>query len=156
MFVTIVALTTLGALPSVDADFVRSASQANQTEIELGKLAVQKGSTPEIRKLGQTMIDDHTKVGDQLRGIAQRQGFTLPTQMTFDQRSIVDRLNGLEGSEFDRAYVDQMKINHQSAISLFQNEAENGIDPQVKSFAKTTLPSLHHHQELVNRNAQKL
>jgi putative membrane protein len=156
MFVTIVALSTLGALPSVDADFVRSAAQANQAEIEMGRLAVQKGSTPEIRQLGQTMIDDHSKVGDQLRGVAHRENFTLPTRLTFDQRSIVERLNGLEGAEFDRAYVDQMKINHQSAISLFQNEADNGINPRVKNFARVTLPSLHHHQEMVNRNAQKL
>jgi len=97
------------------------------------------------------MIDDHTKVGDRLQTIASREGFTLPKELTPEQQAAHDRLSALSGAEFDKAYREQLKQDHQEAISVFQNEAQNGTDPQFQSFAQSTLPSLRHHQQMASR-----
>jgi len=141
---------------SADEQFLNDAARASLSEINLGQLAVQKSTTPQIRKLAQTMIDDHQKVSDRLQSIASRQGFTLPTRLTSDQQAAYDRLSALTGSDFDSAFLDQLKSDHSQAISLFQDEAKNGRDPQLKSLAQSTLPSLRHHQQMATRPIRKL
>jgi putative membrane protein len=54
---------------SDEAMFVRKASEANLAEIKLGELAMEKGSTNEIREYGQMMVKDHTMAQTQLAQI---------------------------------------------------------------------------------------
>ena len=39
-------------------------------EIELGRLAAERGTSAQVKKFGQMMVDDHTKAGDKLMTIA--------------------------------------------------------------------------------------
>jgi putative membrane protein len=72
------AFCASGAQFSVeDESFVVDASQTNLAEIKAGHLALQKGELPNIKRLGQVLVTDHAKSQDQLRQIAQRQGFSL-------------------------------------------------------------------------------
>lgn len=54
------------------------------------------------------------------------------------------------------AYMDQLKTDHQQAISLYQGEVQNGSDPQLKSFAQSTLPSLRKRQQMTNRPTKRM
>jgi putative membrane protein len=45
----------------------------------------------------------------------------------------------------DSDYISSQIKAHQDAIALFQNESQNGQDPQLKAFAQKTLPKLEHH-----------
>jgi putative membrane protein len=141
---------------STDQSFIKDAAAANQAEIKIGQLAVQKGTSDEVRKMGQTFVDDHRKLNERLQGIATRQGMTLPSQPTPDQKAAYDRLSALSGSDFDNAFMDQLKQDHDKAISLYQNEAQTGTAPQLKSFAQSTLPSLRQHQQMVSRPMKRM
>jgi putative membrane protein len=143
-------------LSSVDQKFVNEAAQANLAATQLGELGVKKGSTAKVRDLSQMIIDDHKKLGERLRTLSMIEKFTLPPEPNAQQKATYDRLSTLSGSQFDRALLDQLKIDHQQAISLFQNEAQSGTDPQLKSFAELTVPSLQHHQQMVAREANRL
>jgi putative membrane protein len=150
-----------GAVPNttqskIDESFVKNAATANLSAIKLGQLAVQKGSTAEVRKLGQTMMDDHRKVNDKLQSIAKGEGMMMPTEISSEDQAVYDRLSGLSGVEFDRAYKDQMKRDHKQAISLYRDEVQNGVDPQLKSFAQSTLPALEQHQQMVGRPLHRM
>ena len=46
-------------LGSGDRDFVEDQLEAGMAEIELGKLATQKGASAEVKQFGQMMIDEH-------------------------------------------------------------------------------------------------
>ena len=59
--------------------FLKQAAEINLGEVQLGKLAEQKGNNPAIREFGRRMVEDHTKAEDNLRQIAQQQGVTLPS-----------------------------------------------------------------------------
>jgi putative membrane protein len=143
-------------LSSADQSFVTEAAQTNAAEIKLGELGVQKGSTAQVRNMAQMIIDDHKKVGDKLQSIATRENFALPGVPNAEQRATYDRLSAMSGTDFDRAFLDEIKTDHQQAISLFQNETRNGTDPQLKSFAQSTLPSLRHHEQMVTRQVNKM
>jgi putative membrane protein len=139
-------------LSKVDEVFVSDAAHSNLAEIKLGQLATEKGSTHEIRAFGQSLVDDHTKIGDRMKAIATSEGFRLPTQLSPDQQATYDRLSMLSGSAFDHAFLQQMKQTHRDAISLFQDEAQNGRNEQLKRFAQSTLPALHQHQAMITRS----
>jgi putative membrane protein len=143
-------------LSQADQVFIRDAAAANDSEIRLGRLAVQKGSTDDVRKMGQMMIDDHQKLADRLLSISTREGISLPMNPTTEQQATYGRLSALSGADFDRAYMDQMKIDHQKAITLFQYESQYGSHPSLKNLATSTLPSLRHHQQMVTRPKTKM
>ncbi len=51
-----------------------------------------------------------------------------------------------EGRAFDTAYVALAGPRaHEAAIRLYEAEARNGRDPQLRAFAANTLPMLNAH-----------
>jgi putative membrane protein len=144
------------SLSKGDQDFVSHAALANMAEIKLGELGVRKGTSESVRNTAQMMIDDHQKLGEQLKRIATRENFALPSEPDAEQKATYERLSKLSGAEFDSAFLDELKTNHQQAITLFQQEAQSGRNLQLKSFAQTTLPELRHHQEMVTRSMNKM
>src|SRR5579872_7439732 len=87
-----------------DNRFITNAAQGGMAEVEMGQLAVQHASNPKVEQFGQRMVDDHSKAGDQLKSIASKQGVTMPTEVNAKQKATMDKLEKLNGAEFDRAY----------------------------------------------------
>ncbi|HVY92068.1 MAG TPA: DUF4142 domain-containing protein, partial [Bryobacteraceae bacterium] len=131
-----------------DASFVNKAAQGRQAEVKLGQLAASKGSNEKVRNFGQRMVEDHGKAGDQLKSIAQKQNIQPPSTMTSEDQALYDKLQGLSGSQFDKTYMEAMVKDHQKDINDFQQEADNGKDSEVKSFASRTLPTLREHLQM--------
>src|SRR6202161_1207647 len=48
-----------------DKKVAKDAALGGMTEVELCKLAAQKGSSDDIKQFGQKIVDDHTKANDQ-------------------------------------------------------------------------------------------
>ncbi|MGB8985687.1 MAG: DUF4142 domain-containing protein, partial [Candidatus Sulfotelmatobacter sp.] len=88
-----------------DKKFVREAAQGGMAEVELGKLATEKASSPEVKKFGQRMVDDHSKANDQLKEVASSQGITLPSELSAKDEMTEERLSKLSGEQFDKAYM---------------------------------------------------
>jgi putative membrane protein len=125
--------------------FLAKAAQANMAEVELGKLAAQKGQSDEIKRYGQHMVDDHGKANQELQELAQQEGATLPTYTDKPHQAAKARLEKLSGEAFDRAYAAQMVRDHQAAVGLFRGQAKAGRDPEVKAWAAKMLPNLEEH-----------
>ena len=53
--------------------FVKDALVGGLTEVELGKLAVDKASSDAVKQFGQKMIDDHSKANAELKEIATKE-----------------------------------------------------------------------------------
>ena len=63
-----------------DQDFVKDAAIAGMAEIELGRMAQEKGMDPSVKKFGQMMIDDHTKAKEALSTIATENRIEMPAR----------------------------------------------------------------------------
>jgi putative membrane protein len=132
-----------------DKKFVKNAALGGLTEVELGKLASQKATDPKVKEFGQKMVDDHTKANDDLKKSASKSSIEVPAALDSKHQSRVDKISKLSGAEFDKAYVKDQLKDHQNDVREFSDEAQNGSDPTVKSFASTTLPTLQHHLEMI-------
>jgi len=143
------------SLSSADQNFVKKAAEGGMAEVELGNLAKEKASSSEVKQFAQRMVDDHTKANDQLKSIASEKGVTLPTSLDSKDQALKDRLSSLSGEQFDRTYMDNMVKDHTKDVSEFRKEANSGKDPDVKSFADKTLPTLESHLKEARQIAPK-
>jgi putative membrane protein len=131
-----------------DATFVMKAARGGMAEVELGKLAVEKAGSDEVKKFGQRMVDDHSKANDELKILARNKHITLPTEVDPREQALHDRLAKLSGTEFVRAYMQAMLLDHRQDMSEFGMEAKMGKDADVKGWAAKTLPTLEEHLKL--------
>jgi len=140
----------LAAAPVFAADeaWVMKIAKGSMAEVELGKLAAEKGSSDAVKQFGQRMVDDHSKANDELKTLAQSKKITLPTEIAGEEKALRDRLMKLSGPAFDQAYVKAMVNDHLKAVSEFRTESRSGTDPEVKAWAAKTLPTLEEHLKM--------
>ena len=131
-----------------DEEFAKEAADAGMMEVKLGELAQSKGQSQEIKTLGQHMVTDHTKANEELKALAMKKNIVLPNAMSKDAQKSYDELSGKNGAEFDKAYAKMMVKDHEKVIAKFKKESEKGEDPDLKSWATKTLPTLEHHLEM--------
>lgn len=143
-------------ITTTDQKFVKDAASGGMAEVQFGQLAAQKASNAQVKQFGQRMIDDHTKADNQLKSIASKDNITLPSEMSARDKTTYDSLSKLSGTAFDRAYMRDMVKDHQTDVNEFQKEANNGSNPDLKSFAGTTLPTLQEHLRLARETNDSL
>ena len=139
-----------------DNTFVKKAAEGGMAEVELGNLAVQKATNPDVKQFGQRMVDDHSKANDEIRPLASKQGVTIPTKLAHKDQALKNRLEKLSGEAFDKAYMEAMVKDHRADVNAFRQEADHGTDPDVKSFASKTLPTLQEHLKLADETLNKV
>jgi putative membrane protein len=125
-----------------DRSFVERAASDNMADIELGKLALEKSSNPKVKKFARQMIHEHTRANRELKGMAIRKGWSLPADVTTEQKQNYDKLKEKSGKDFDKAFLDQAAKDYSDQVPLFQEQANAGHDPNLKAWAGRTLPML--------------
>ncbi|PRD51400.1 DUF4142 domain-containing protein [Sphingobacterium gobiense] len=130
-----------------DQEFLTKAVSSNQFEIALGTQALKQSENEEIKRYGQMLINDHTKVLEELQDAALAKKLVVPNGMEENQASILESLSVLSGADFDNAFKDVAVKTHESAIVLFENAANNLSDQEFRSWAAEKVPSLRNHLE---------
>ncbi|GAC1311958.1 MAG: hypothetical protein NVSMB24_32550 [Mucilaginibacter sp.] len=133
-----------------DLDFATEAASGGMTEVELGKLAQQKGHNKRIRSFGAMMVMDHSKANNKLATLAAAKKITLPTRLNEADQKVIDKLSKLSGKDFDTAYVNEMIDDHKNDIKAFEAATTHCKDPDIKAFAIKTLPVLKAHLDAIN------
>jgi putative membrane protein len=137
-----------GQMDRADRKFVEEAAMGGMAEVELGKLAQQKGGSDQVKQFGARMVEDHGKANDELKQLAQAKGLSVPAAPDKSHQKEVDKLNKLSGAKFDREYMAHMLSDHRKDVSDFKKAAGSAKDSDVKSFASKTLPTLQEHLTL--------
>lgn len=137
-----------GTLTDKDATFVKKAASIGAEEVEAGKLAADQAENSEVKGFAEQMVTDHGQNNDELKGVVEKKGITLPGEPQGAQKTELASLKAKKGAAFDKAYAAAMVKGHQSAIQLFTTASKSAKDPEVKSYAEKTLPALKHHLEM--------
>jgi putative membrane protein len=136
--------------------FSSAAAQGGLAEVELGRLAVQRGSNPAVKSFGQRMIEDHSRANDELKAIATRKNIALPPDLNSDQKAMMEKLSKLSGAEFDKQYMSDMVKDHEADAKEFENQANKGTDADIKAFAAKTLPIIQRHLQMARDVANQV
>src|SRR3954468_19521463 len=137
-----------------DLPFLREAAGANLMEVTLGRVAQSRASDTRVRDFGGRMVTDHSNLQQQLTTFTSKYGIGFTPGLTTQQQQDINRLQGLSGSEFDRAYITMMVQNHQNDVTKFENQARDADSPRVRELAMQSLPVLQQHLSLARRVAQ--
>ena len=138
-------MTQPGKLSAQDHEFLKKASEINLTEIELGKAAQRLSSDPNIKKIADGIVKDHTKANQQLQRLAASKGVQLPTAPSMGERRSLGSLEKMQGDKFNSEFLSFNMKGHEQAIALFEKESARTQDPDIKAWAQKTLPDLKHH-----------
>src|SRR5688572_26549036 len=137
------AKTTTPSSPQMS--FESRVMEINSAEIQIGRLAATKSQNDRVKGFAQMMIKDHsealtkfqklqegnrgtaaatTKRGEHDNrtdaGHAASSGGMPPLSMHHQQ--LMTRLQGVNGSDFEREYINAMVAGHREAVQLFEQE----------------------------------
>ena len=120
-------------------------------EVQLGQLAQQQAKDQQVVQFGQRMVQDHGQANEKLMAIAEQKAIQLPQELSGDAQQKYEEMQKLSGAEFDEAYMDEMVEDHEKDVELFEQQAESGEDPDLRTFAEEALPTLREHLELAKQ-----
>jgi putative membrane protein len=135
-----------------EKNFFEDVTKSNMAEIELGRLAAQKGQNPEVKKFGDMLVEDHTKALDELKSLAAPHNLQAPVEIAEKSSDLKERLSKLEGREFDKEYIQAMVDAHEDTVDKLEprvNEraGENQFENKINQWAAKTLPTVRQHLE---------
>ena len=127
---------------------MKDAAKGGMMEVDMGKMAQEKGKSPEVKKIGSRMVADHSKANAELMGIAKKKGVDLSKEKA--------KMEKMDDANFDKQYIDMMVKDHEKDLAAFQAEAKDGSDAEVKAFASKTSEVIKKHLALVKAAQGKM
>ncbi len=138
------------SLNAVDFNFVGQANLGAPFQVDSGRLAETKGSNAAIRDYAHLMVSSHIPVVDVLNVILRRKNITPSnTLLQGAYNAMISTLKADQGAAFDRDYVNGQVEYQKGNAALFQQEIQNGSDPELKQFARQTLPKIEDHLQRI-------
>lgn len=124
--------------------WITKTADAGTTEVELAELATEQATNPDVKKYAQMLVDDHTKVNDELKGIATAKGVTLESEDLGSDRAY-KRLSKKTDMDFDREFVEHMIDSHEDSIKRFEKASADSKDADIRAFAAKHVDHLRGH-----------
>ena len=140
-----------------DVTFAQLMTVHHQQAVEMAQLAADRAGSAEVRDLAARIeaaqgpeIETMTGWLDDWGADAPMSGAEhgghgmgdMPGEMSAAE---LDRLRGLSGTEFDRAFLTLMIGHHQGAVEMAETEQTDGADPDAVALAR---------QVIADQNAQ--
>jgi putative membrane protein len=135
---------------NVDSNFVATVAAANSTELRILEAAGSRGTNKELKVHAKMMIADHKKLGEGVKAYAQKKNYPLPADDGSEAKNKLDGLDkNAKGAAWDKAWTDEMVNAHQDAINLFEKNANDVKDDELKKMINDALPTLHKHLDMM-------
>lgn len=133
-------------LNAFDFNFVGQANLGAPFQVDSGRLAQTKATNSAIRTYARLMVTSHIPVVDALNVILKQKNVTPSSTLlhgAYD--AMIFTLRSDRGAAFDRNYVNGQVEYQKGNAALFEQEIQNGADPDLKEFARKTLPKIVDH-----------
>ena len=137
-----------------EPEFVAKAIESGMAEVKFGHLADRKAIDPDVKKFGIQMVQDHTNANAVLMRLSKNRKWVTPDDMDVAHQQAYSKLATVMSDEFDQGYMAQMVEDHEMAVALYQNAANQVTDAELKSYINNTLPALRKHLGMA-RDLQK-
>jgi putative membrane protein len=143
-------------LSKQDRNFITAASYGNNNEVAAGAVASTKASDTSVRSFGAFMVTEHTTAQSELKGLADNWQIQTPTTPDSIHILLMKQMEPLMGHAFDTAYMKSQVMDHNTAIQLFQQEANSGENRKLRDYANKYLPHIMMHKQMADSILMKL
>jgi len=143
-----------GQQAAIDKIFVKTAMRSSLTEVQLGELTLKQSNDEQVKQFARKMIEDHTRMNEQMRPVAQHLGAEIPTEGSKKDKSLLSKMQSLSGPAYDQAYIKEEVKNHKQDLSSFHLEASNANNPGVKDAAEQGSKTIAEHLQMAEQLAK--
>jgi putative membrane protein len=161
-FVATVAVASISFVPSAhavdalpDARFVGLAETVNVFQLKSGQLALSKSSNELVRGYATRAVAEYPSAQQSLTRNSSEAG--VSKALDEEVRKITDdsmnRLNALQGADFDKAYADAQVRLQTAAVAQLGAYSENGKSAPLRRYAQEVLPKSKEFLEYAKRVA---
>jgi putative membrane protein len=130
-------------LSKADQSFLKEAIEGDLAEINMGKLAQEKGQSQETKQFGQMLEQDHGQHLQKAKDTAQQMGLVAPVEPNAKQKKMYDQVSKLSDAKFDEHFAEDMVKDHKEDIKKYEKEAKS--KGPLADFAQQTIPTLQKH-----------
>lgn len=137
--------------PETAGGFVTRAALSDMYEIESSRLALERSQSAPIRAYAQRMIDEHTRMSNEMKAAVAQAGLQAnpPSVLDAERTELIRELRESGPGDFDGKYVDQQTESHENALNLFRGYANNGDNDALKQRAALGAPMIENHLQTV-------
>ena len=135
---------TSDSASSQNAQFFNDCARTDLAQIILGALAIEKGTTDDVKDYGRTLIDNHSKALKDLADLASRKRVYIQFKPGNIQTTEFSVIQTQSGSDFDKAVLTAAVNNENRAHSSVQQFTSQGTqDSDLRDFAKSRLSNIN-------------
>jgi putative membrane protein len=138
---------------AADKLFVLDTAIGDMYEIQLSQQAQQKAQSPEVKRLAQTIMQDHQQSSQQLQRVAQQLGVQVPQGLPSMKMQEIQILSSLPAEQFEKQYVAKMNALHAKDVTSYGGQMSLAQNDQLKQYVTQTLPKLQQHQQMTLQTA---
>ncbi|MCG6495727.1 DUF4142 domain-containing protein [Kitasatospora sp. A2-31] len=144
-----VVQTPTGPLTALDRDFVKRVRLAGLWEIPAGRMALAKGTSPEVKVAGQHLIDGHTDLDRAVLTAAQTLNQNVPTEPSAQQQGWLRQLEAAQGPEFDELFANLLRSAHGQVFAVLAQVRAGTQNSTVRDLANTANGTVLDHMNVL-------
>ena len=134
-----------GSAQDANSQFFTDCARSDLAQIVIGALAIEKGTTDDVKSYGRTLIDNHSKALKELMDLASRKrAFVTLGQ---GQKLIPSGLAQIEqqsGTDFDKAVLMAAVSNENRAQAALQQFSQQGNqDADIRDFSSSRMSNIN-------------
>ena len=135
-------------LTADDRAFLNYVAEDNQAEIALCLMAEKQSQAPSVKAFSRLMVNDHVQVESQLAALINGIGIEVPNGVGKDGAEKLDKLKDLQGTGFDRPFMEAQVSDHEHDIGKYDAEIKSTQNSGLRNFASETVEILKQHLAL--------
>lgn len=133
-----------------DSEILQTVKTANEGEVTLGEMALNKAYNPKVRDFAQEMIDHHTQSNQELNTIADDTSLSGKENsksrgLAKDSKVTASKLRPLTGKAFDKAYIDAQVKGHEEVLKNLDESIPQTLSISLKASLEATRPRVEAH-----------
>jgi len=140
------ASTQLGV---ADMTLLNGVRQAGLWEIPAGQMAAQKGTTAQVRQVGQMIATQHVQLDQLTVDAANKLGVTLPATPTAQQQGFLTQLQAAKGIQFNQLFVTFLRGTHGFIFPVISAVRASTRNEVVRKLSDQASIFVMHHMQML-------
>jgi putative membrane protein len=133
------------AKPLDPNEFIQEAVQSHMLTVKASRVALDQAQNPALRQLARSLVQDHTKILQELRRLSERKGIHAASDLDLRHQEKLNEIAAASGEAFDTAFARFVHRARGNDVRKFELMTAHTSDVEVQQFARTTLPTLRKH-----------
>ena len=134
-----------------DAEFLVEARSFNLLEKKVNELASQKGYSAELVQYAKAELEEQENLESELNKVSRKEKIKLPSEMKAEHEQLYQDLASTARSDFDARYIDVLEDINDDHSRLFEEQASQANDADVRAFAARKLGMLRANEDELSK-----